>query len=343
MYVGDNMTQALGETVAVLMALGKGVLAADESLRTARRRLAAVGVDDSVERRRQYRELFFTAPGLEQHVSGVILFDETFRQAAADGTPFVQLLARRGIVPGIKVDLGTVPLPNFPGEVVTEGLDGLAGRLVEYQRGGTRFTKWRAVVRIGEQLPTDTCLAAAAHVLARFAAVSQAAGLVPMMEPEVLLEGDHTLARAAVETERTLEAIFTQLVAYRVELRGVILKTSMVMPGATAGQVEGAGEVAQATVRALRACVPAEVGGVVFLSGGQTPAQATENLQAIAALGPHPWPVTFSFARALQEEALKIWRGQAEQVAAAQQAFLRRLRLVAAAREGTYAPAMERE
>jgi fructose-bisphosphate aldolase class I len=282
-----------------------------------------------------------TAPECEQYLSGVILYDETFTQATEAGASFVQLLHERGIVPGIKVDLGAVPLPNFRDEVVTAGMDGLAERLAAYAAAGAQFTKWRAVIRIGEGLPSATCLMANAHLLARFAAESQMAGLVPIVEPEVLLEGSHSIAQAETETARTLQVIFEQLLAYRVDLRGTILKTSMVVPGGQSGQPMVPSQVATATVRVLHSVVPADVGGVVFLSGGQTPVQATENLQDIVVLGPHPWPVTFSYARALQEKALQVWRGEAAQVPAAQQLFLRRLQLVAAAQQGKYTPSME--
>ncbi|PIT98473.1 MAG: fructose-bisphosphate aldolase class I [Candidatus Andersenbacteria bacterium CG10_big_fil_rev_8_21_14_0_10_54_11] len=331
----------LSDTVAALFTPGKGILAADESVRTAGKRLRAVGAADSAEMRRQYRELFFTAPGMAAYLSGVILFAETFHQATSSGIPFVRLLAEHRVLPGIKVDLGTVAMPNFPDETVTEGIDGLAGRLMQYAAAGARFTKWRAVVRIGGELPSATCLTANAHLLARFAAESQAAGLVPIVEPEVLLEGSHSIAEAEAETERTLRAVFEQLAAYRIDLRGAVLKTSMVVPGRESGEPMVPGHVARATVRVLQRAVPEEMGGVVFLSGGQTPVQATENLQAIAALGPHRWPVTFSYARALQEEALAVWRGRTEAAAAAQRAFMRRLQLAAAAQSGSYSAGLE--
>ncbi len=332
----------LNDTAKQMVAPGKGILAADESVRTAGKRLTAVGLENTEELRRAYRDVFLTAPGIGQFLSGVILFDETFRQTTATGVFFVEQLQKEGILPGIKVDKSTVPFTNFPGEEVTEGLDGLAERLKEYAAGGAKFTKWRAVIRIGKGMPSKTCLTANAHILGRYAAESQAAGLVPMVEPEVLLEGRHSLARAERVTAKTLKTVFKTLEEYRVDFTGLILKTSMVLAGDHHKKQSAPEEVAEATIRVLKATVPSEIPGVVFLSGGQTPVQATANLNAIAKYKAQvPWPMTFSYARALQGSALEIWRGKPENMAAAQQEFLKRLKLVSLAREGQYDPGME--
>lgn len=321
---------------------GKGILAADESFGTIERRFAAIGLQSSEETRRAYRELLFGAPGLGEYVSGAILFDETIRQAAADGTPFPALLERRGIAPGIKVDTGAKPLAAFPGERVSEGLDGLRERLAEYRHLGARFTKWRAVIAIGEGLPTRGCLRANAHALGRFAALSQEAGLVPIVEPEVLMEGDHTIERCYEATRAALQAVFEELYEQRVELEAMLLKPNMVLSGRDCPVQASVDEVAGRTVRCLRETVPAAVPGIVFLSGGQTDELATAHLNAINSLGPHPWEVSFSYGRALQAPALRAWAGRPENVEAAQRALLHRARLNALARSGAYEPELER-
>ncbi len=305
------------------MTQGKGILAADESNETADKRLEAVSAPGGEKNRQKYRDLFLSAPGAEKYLSGVILFDETIRQNALDGEPFVQKLTRLGIVPGIKVDRGAKDFPGFPGEKITEGLDGLGARLKEYFDMGARFAKWRAVITIGEGTPTDADIDANADALARYAGLCQEAGIVPMVEPEVLLDGDHRMAQAEEVTTKTVAKLFEKLTEYRVWLPGVILKTSMVLPGNKSGEQKSAAEIAEATVRYLRAAVPSSVGGVVFLSGGQSPEEATENLDAIAKLEPLPWPVTFSYARALQGPALETWRGKDENTAAARDVFLK--------------------
>lgn len=316
----------LSDIAKQLVAPGKGILAADESVRTAGKRLAAIGLENTEELRRAYRGVFLTAPGIGQYLAGVILFDETFRQKPA---------IPEGVLPGIKVDKSTVPLANFPGEEVTEGLDGLAECLKEYAAGGAKFTKWRAVIRIGKGMPSKTCLEENARILARYAAESQAVGLVPIVEPEVLLEGKHSREKAEKVTTKTLKVAFKYLKEYKVDLTGLILKTSMVLAGDKNKKQSPPEEVAEATVRTLRATVPTEVPGVVFLSGGQTPEQATANLQAIAKFKSEvPWQMSFSYARALQGSALEIWRGKPENMQKAQAEFLKRLKLVAAAREG---------
>lgn len=336
-------THDLTSTIAALMAPGKGILAADESLPTITRRFEALGIAPTEDNRRRYRQLLFTTPGVAAYLSGVILFDETVRQQADDGRPFVEVLAASGIVPGIKVDAGATPLAHAPGEQITEGLDGLRQRLAEYRTLGARFAKWRAVITIGDGRPTSYALDTNAHALARYAALCQEAGLVPIVEPEVLMDGAHSIERTAEVTEATLDRVFTALRAQRVVLEHLLLKPNMVVPGVSAPQQASVGEVAAATVRCLRRTVPAAVPGVVFLSGGQAPETATAHLNAMNALSapPRPWPLGFSFARALQDPAMQAWRGEPGNVAAGQRAFLHRARCNGAAREGRYTPAME--
>jgi fructose-bisphosphate aldolase, class I len=335
--------QAIVETARALTAPGKGILAADESHGTIGKRFAAAGVENTPENRRRYRQLLFQTPRFAETIAGVILFDETIRQRADDGTPFPELLARTGVIPGIKVDAGAKPLAGAPGERVTEGLDGLRERLEEYRALGARFAKWRAVIEIGEGRPSLHCLAVNAHALARYAALCQEADVLPIVEPEVLMDGDHTIEQCFAATEAALDRLFRSLREHRVDIEAVLVKPNMVVAGARCPKQAGVEEVAQATVRCLRRSVPAAVPGVVFLSGGQTPAQATAHLNAMNAMPvPHPWALSFSFARALQAPALDAWRGIASQVQAAQEAFAHRLRLVRAAREGRYTAEMER-
>lgn len=329
------------QTANALVAPGKGILAADESSPTIAKRLASIGLESTEERRRAYREILFTTPGVGEFVSGVILFDETIRQSAADGTPFPEVLRRQGVIPGIKVDAGTKPLAGFPGEVVTEGLDGLRQRLEEYAGLGARFAKWRAVIRIGDGLPSDFCLEANAHALARYAALSQEAGLTPIVEPEVLMDGAHTLERCAEVTETTQRALYAWLAAHQVALEGSLLKPNMVLPGKDCPVQAGADEIADATIAVLRRTVPAAVPGIVFLSGGMTDEQATERLNAMNARGPQPWQLSFSFGRALQAPVLRAWAGEDAHHDAAQAALLHRARLNGAARHGSYRPEME--
>ena len=333
---------AMVETARALTARGKGILAADESHGTIGKRFAAVGVENTPENRRRYRQLLFLAPGIAEVLSGVILFDETIRQRADDGTLFPALLARLGIVPGIKVDAGAKPLAGASDERVTEGLDGLRERLAEYRGLGARFAKWRAVIEIGEGRPSRYCLAANAHALARYAALCQEAEVVPIVEPEVLMDGDHTIEQCFEATEAAIDHVFRSLRDQGVAPEALLVKPNMVVPGAKCPRQAGVDEVAEATVRCLRRTVPAAVPGVMFLSGGQTPERATQHLNAMNAMpGPRPWTLSFSFARALQAPAMDTWRGSAAAVQAAQQAFLHRARLVSAAREGRYTPAME--
>ncbi|MFW6210135.1 MAG: class I fructose-bisphosphate aldolase [Patescibacteria group bacterium] len=309
----------LYETVAALMASGKGILAADESDGTAGKRLAQVHLPNEPEHRRKFRQLLFTAPDLEHYLSGVILYDSTIRNETDDGIPFVDVLTARGIVPGIKVDRGTVPLHGFKEEVVTQGLDDLGERFAEYYDMGARFAKWRAVFTIEEdERPTEECIEINAIMLARYAQLAQAAGLVPIVEPEVIHAGDHSLEQAELVTTKVLQVIFHTLQRYRVDLGGLILKSSMVLAGDGHREQTSPEAVANATLRTFHLSVPHQCGGIVFLSGGQSPERATNNLNAIAQQGEQPWPITFSFSRAIEEPFLQAWGGQAEQADAAQ-------------------------
>jgi fructose-bisphosphate aldolase class I len=328
--------QELEKVARALVAKGKGILAADESMGTIKRRFDSIKIESNENNRRGYREMLFTTKGIEEAISGVILFDETLRTKASDGTPFAQLLSKKGIIPGIKVDKGTVDLPEFPGEVVTEGLDGLRGRVKEYSELGARFAKWRAVINIGEGIPTRTCLQANAHALARYAALCQEGGLVPIVEPEVLLDGSHTIERSQEVTEQSLKITFSELFEQRVYLEGMILKPSMVVPGKDNPKQASVEEVAERTIRCLKRTVPAAVPGIAFLSGGQSAEKATEHLNAMNKMGTLPWEVSFSYARALQDPALKAWKGEAANVATAQQIFYHRAKCNSAARSGNY-------
>jgi fructose-bisphosphate aldolase class I len=335
-------TGDLDTTIRALMTSGKGILAADESNATIARRFEALGIEATEENRRLYRQMLFTTPGMSQFISGVILFDETLRQRADDGRSFVEILARVGITPGIKVDRGAKPLAGAQGERVTEGLDGLRERLGEYLALGARFAKWRAVIAIGDGQPSTACLEANAHALARYAALCQDAGLVPIVEPEVLMDGDHSIDRCFEVTEATLDRVFGALRNQRVILEHVLLKPSMVLPGTESPRQASVQEVAETTVRCLRRAVPAAVPAVVFLSGGQDAQVATAHLNAMNAMATsHPWRLSFSFARALQGPALEAWRGERHNVSAGQQAFYHRARCTSAALEGHYTPEQE--
>jgi fructose-bisphosphate aldolase class I len=331
----------LAATAKALVAPGKGILAADESSGTIAKRFKSIDVESTEEQRRAYRELLFTAQEAADHISGVILYDETIRQSAADGTPLPKVLDRQGIIPGIKVDEGTTGLPGFPGEKITEGLDGLADRLADYRELGARFTKWRAVIGIGEGLPTFGCIAANAEALARFAGLSQEAGLVPIVEPEVLMDGDHPIERCDRATRDALAETFAALRRHRVRFDGMLLKPNMVLSGSDAPTQAPVEEVARATVACLLDCVPASVPGIVFLSGGQSDQAATAHLNAMNRLGGAPWQLSFSYGRALQAPALKAWKGEAANGPAAQQAYAHRARLNGAARSGSYTEDME--
>jgi fructose-bisphosphate aldolase class I len=325
-----------------MVAPGHGILAADESTPTIKKRFDSIKLESTEENRRSYRDLLFSTKGVEEFVSGVIMFDETMRQKSKDGTPFPDLLSRVGVIPGIKVDHGAKPLAGFPGEKITEGLDGLRDRLAEYRELGAKFTKWRAVITIGDGLPTGFAIDANAHALARYAALSQDTGLVPIVEPEVLMDGNHTIERCEQVTEITLNHVFFHLAAHRVALEEMILKPNMVIAAKDCPQQAGVKEVAEATIRCLKRSVPAAVPGIVFLSGGQSSVAATQHLNAMNAAGDHPWQLSFSYGRALQEEALRAWEGNAANIAAAQKAYYHRAQCVSAARYGKYNDAMEK-
>ena len=328
--------------IKALLAPGKGLLAADESFGTIGKRFEALGIASTEENRRVYRELLFATPGLAHHISGAILFDETIRQTTG-GERFPCVLERKGIIPGIKVDKGTVALPRFDGEKVTQGLDGLRERLAQYRELGARFTKWRAVIAVGEGLPTLTCIDANAHALALFAALSQEAGLVPIVEPEVLMDGDHTLARCGEVTGVVMKAVFAALFEHRVVLETLLLKASMVLAGRDCPQQPAEGEVAEATIRCLRRVVPAAVPGIVFLSGGQSGVEATQRLNAICGESGSPWILSFSFGRALQDGALGAWRGLPANATAAQEALRHRASCNGLAVLGRYLETSDRE
>jgi len=334
----------IGELEAVARSLvptGKGILAADESAPTIEKRFQAIQLPSTEENRRAYRDLLFTTPGVSEFISGVILYDETIRQKASGGMPFPKVLALQGIVTGIKVDDGAKALAGFPGEKITEGLDGLRGRLATYRELGARFAKWRAVIVVGDGIPTACCLKANAHALARYAALCQEAGLVPIVEPEVLMDGEHPIERCEEVTKEALSLVYRELLDHRVRLEGTLLKPNMVVSGKECPVQADVSQVADATVRTLRRMVPSAVPGIVFLSGGQTPRQATEHLSAMNAMGKHPWELSFSYGRALQDPVLRAWKGQAANVPAAQKAFFHRAKLNGAARYGKYSPAME--
>ena len=333
----------LHATARALVAEGKGILAADESDGTIKKRFDSIGVESTEENRRAYRDMLFTTEGVEEYISGVILFDETLRQSSADGTPFARLLDSRGIIPGIKVDKGAKPLALAEGETVTEGLDGLRGRLEEYRGLGARFAKWRATYSIGDAIPSEYCIWTNAHALARYAALCQEARLVPIVEPEVLMDGTHTVERAYHVTSRVLNAVYTELFDQRVDVEGTLLKPNMVLSGYDASDRAGVDDVAEWTLKCFYKHVPAAVPGIVFLSGGQSDEDATAHLNAMNKLGPHPWQLSFSYGRALQAPALKAWRGQPENLEAAQRAYYHRAKMNGAARTGMYAPEMERE
>jgi fructose-bisphosphate aldolase, class I len=332
---------ALDSVAEALVAPGKGILAADESTPTITKRFETIGLESNEENRRAYREMLLTTAHLGDYISGVILFDETIRQHTSEGTAFPEVLRRQGILTGIKVDTGAKNLALCPGEKITEGLDGLRERFVEYAELGAQFSKWRAVIQISEASPTRACLLANAHALARFAALSQEAGLVPMVEPEVLMTGPHSLKRCERVTEATLKIVFQQLAEYRVVLEHMLLKPNMILSGEDAREQAGVEEVAEATLRCMRRNVPAAVPGIMFLSGGQSEVMATRHLNAINQLGNAPWQLSFSFGRALQSPALTTWAGK--NVHGGQQALQLRAHCNSAARSGHYSDEMERE
>jgi fructose-bisphosphate aldolase, class I len=333
----------LEETAQAMVAEGRGILAADESNATMTKRLEAVGVESTAESRRLFRGLMFTAEGAADYISGVIMYDETIRQTTAGGTPFPEFLTQEGILPGIKVDTGAKPLAGFPQETVTEGLDGLRDRLRDYRELGGRFAKWRAVLRIDSGLPTRGCLEANAHALARYSALCQEAGIVPIVEPEVLMDGEHTLDRSAEVTAAVLRTVFDRLAEQRVLLEGIVLKPNMLLAGYDCPEQAGVEEVAERTLACFRRVVPAAVPGIAFLSGGQSDDRAAAHLNAMNGIGDAPWELTFSYGRALVAAPLRVWSGDSSKVAEAQAVFLHRARCNAAARMGEYAESMEHE
>lgn len=329
-------------TAQALLAPGKGILAADESSPTIEKRFKDISLPSTEENRRAYREMLFTTPEIGKYISGVILFDETIRQKLKDGTPMPLALSKQGIIPGIKVDEGAVALTNFPGEKITHGLDGLRERLADYRNLGARFTKWRAVITIGKNQPSQTALEANAAALAQYAALSQEADLVPIVEPEVLMDGDHTIARCEEVITATLKAVFDALFEYRIALEGMLLKSGMVLSGKECPQQAGISEVAESTIRTFRRTVPSAVPGIVFLSGGQSDVESTERLNAICASGNLPWKLTFSFGRALQAPSLQAWKGLPDQVGAGQAALHHRSKCNSLALTGAYSDKIEK-
>jgi fructose-bisphosphate aldolase class I len=332
---------AMQETARELVAPGKGILAADESSGTIKKRFDQIGLESTEDHRRAYRQLLFTTPGLGDHISGVILYDETIRQSTDDGTRLTEVLEKAGVIPGIKVDTGAKPLALFEGETVTEGLDGLRERLAEYGEVGARFAKWRATYFIGERTPTGFAVLANGHAMARYAALCQEAGIVPIVEPEVLMDGDHDIAACEDATGRALDALYAQMSDHRIDLAGTLLKVNMVVPGKDAATQVDDETIAAATLRTLEAHVPEEVPGIVFLSGGMTDEEATSRLNEINRPGGSPWAISFSYGRALQARPLKVWGGDANNVEAAQAALAHRARMNGLARDGEWSSAQE--
>lgn len=333
----------LNSIALAMIGSGKGILAADESTGTIGKRFDTINAVSTEESRRRYREMIITPEGAADYIGGVIMFDETLRQSTSDGIPFPKYLSDRGIVPGIKVDTGAKPLSGFPGEIITEGLDGLRERLAEYHGLGARFAKWRAVINIGENMPSDFCLHANAHALARYASLCQEAGIVPIVEPEVMMDSDHSIGRCEAVTNAALDALFDQLAGHKVALEGIVLKPNMVISGADAKDRAGPAEVAEATLRTLKAHVPDEVPGIAFLSGGQSAEEATEHLSLMNQMGPLPWELSFSYGRALQAPALAAWQGKEDNYGAGQAAVFKRAKLNSLAHLGTYKTDMESE
>jgi fructose-bisphosphate aldolase class I len=334
----------LNKVATAMVAPGRGILAADESSGTIKKRFDAIGVESTADSRRDYREMMFRATeAMKSHISGVILYDETIRQNAKDGTPLVKVIEKAGSLPGIKVDAGVKPLPFCPGEVITEGLDGLQARLAEYHKLGAKFAKWRAVIDIGTGIPTWTCVKANAHALARYAALCQQEQIVPIVEPEVLMDGGHDIDTCFTVTEWVLRTVYNELYEARVPLEGTVLKPNMVIAGKKSSKRASVEEVAEKTVQVLKTCVPATVAGIAFLSGGQSDEEATAHLDAINRIGGLPWPVTFSYGRALQAAPQKAWSGRAENVATAQRAFAHRARMNGLAAKGEWKAELESE
>ncbi|MCH7830689.1 MAG: fructose-bisphosphate aldolase class I [Proteobacteria bacterium] len=331
----------LNAVATAMVGSGKGILAADESTPTIGKRFALIDTESTEASRRRYREMLFTTPGVEEYIGGVILYDETLRQSTSDGVPFAKYMADAGMIPGIKVDTGAKPLAGFAGETITEGLDGLRERLAEYYELGARFAKWRAVINIGENLPSDFCVQANARALARYAALCQEANIVPIVEPEVLMDGDHSIARCEEVTNAALAALFAALAEHKVVLEGIVLKPNMVISGSGAADRAAPAEVAEATLRTLKAHVPAAVAGVAFLSGGQSPEEATVHLDMMNKSGDLPWELSFSYGRALQAPVLDAWRGSEDNYAVGQAALFKRAKLNGLAHGGQYDTSME--
>jgi fructose-bisphosphate aldolase class I len=334
-------TAELASTAHAMVAKHRGLLAADESTSTILKRFNGIKLESTEEHRRAYREMLFTTPGASEFISGVILYDETIRQKTKDGVPFPAYLSKQGMIPGIKVDTGAKPLAGFPGETITEGLDGLRERLAEYYQLGARFAKWRAVIDISPTIPTHYAISANAEALARYAALCQEAGIVPIVEPEVLMDGDHPIGRCQEVTERVLQTVFDHLFAARIFLEGMVLKPNMVIAGKKSLQKSSPEQVAEATLRTLKRHVPAAVAGIAFLSGGQSPTEATLHLSLMNAAGGLPWPLTFSYGRALQDNALRAWGGTEAGFPGGQKQLYQRAKLNGLAAGGTYKPAME--
>jgi fructose-bisphosphate aldolase, class I len=338
-----NLTE-LNKVARAMTMPGRGLLAADESTGTIKKRFDAIGVESTVDNRRDYRELLFRATeAMKPYISGVILFDETIRQSARDGTPLVKIIEQTGALPGIKVDKGAKAMACFPGEVLTEGLDGLRERFIEYRGLGAKFAKWRAVITIGGGIPTFACIRANAHALARYAALCQEQSIVPIVEPEVLMDGDHDIGRCAEVTEWVLKTVYAELYEARVALEGSVLKPNMVLPGENATKRASVAQVAEATIRVLKECVPVAVPGIAFLSGGQSDEEATAHLDAMNKIGGLPWPLTFSYGRALQAAPQAAWRGRSDNVAAAQRAFIHRARMNGLAARGEWKAELEKQ
>ena len=333
--------QQLVETASAMVTRGKGILAADESEKTLQSRFDGIGLEATQDLRRAYRDLLFTTPGLEDFISGVILYDETLRTRSLDDVQFPELIAQQGIIPGAKVDTGLTDLAGFPGEQITEGLDGLRERVETYRDLGARFAKWRAVFAIGKGAPTRTCIQANAQVLARYAAICQEAGVVPIVEPEILMNGTHSIEECEEATETTLSTVFYELLAHRILLEGIVVKPSMVLSGTECPVQAGVEEVAEATIRCFRRTIPASVPGIAFLSGGQSPELSTAHLNAMNVMGPQPWEISFSYGRALQDPARAVWKGEEANRKLAQEVFYHRTKCNGAARFGKYSPEME--
>jgi fructose-bisphosphate aldolase class I len=331
----------LARIAKAMVVKNKGILAADESTSTIKKRFDSIKLESTEEHRRSYREMLFTTPSAPEYISGVILYDETLRQKTKDGVPFPEYLTKKGIIPGIKVDLGAKPLAGFQGETITEGLDGLRERFVEYHKLGARFAKWRAVIDIAEGIPSSFAIQANAHALARYAALAQENDIVPIVEPEVLMDGAHSIDRCEEVTSKVLQTVFDQLAEHRIYLEGMVLKPNMIISGKKASNRAGPEQVAEATVRVLKRHVPPAVPGIAFLSGGQSSAEATLHLSLMNKLGPLPWSLTFSYGRALQDDALKTWGGQAANFAAGQKEMAKRAKLNSLATTGGYSSSME--